>query len=93
MSEPGSKLGGVDEEEMFMGLDADMGRSGRGVEIPEDRAGGSGPLGGVSTNAPPHGGCNVSGGLRLPLGGSEPLNQPSGNTGFKKCQKHVLFLY
>ena len=43
MSEPGSKLGGVDEEEMFMGLNADMGRTGSRVEIPEYGVGGSGP--------------------------------------------------
>ena len=70
----------VDEEEGFLDLDADMGRTGSRVEIPEYGMGGFGPLDGFSNNTPPHGGSNVSGGLRLPLGESEPLNQPSGNT-------------
>ena len=58
MSEPGSKLGDVDEEGMFMGLNADMGRTGSRVEIPDYGAGGSGPLDGVSNDTPPRGGCN-----------------------------------
>ena len=79
MSEQESKLEEVDEEEGFLDLDADLGRAGSRAEIPEYGMDGFGPVDGFSNNTPPHGGSNVSGGLRLPLGESEPLNQPSGN--------------
>ena len=55
------------------------GREWNRAEMQECGVGMSGPLDRGSGSAPPNDGCNVSGGLRLPLGGSEPLNQPTGN--------------
>ena len=73
-------LVGAEGEGVDMVIEDNMGREGSGAEIQEHGGGGSGPPGTGSGSAPPDDGRNASGGLRLPLGGSEPLKQPSGNT-------------
>ena len=75
--EEDGKIHGVAEERLGMVLEDIVGREGDRIEVQEYGLGRSGPLDRGSGSAPPLDGCNVSGGLRLPLGRNEPLNQPS----------------
>ena len=75
--------GGVDGvvEEGVGGGDEDrMGGEGCRPEVQEYGVGRVGPLDRSADFTVPADGSNMSGGLRLPLGKTEPLNQPSGNT-------------
>ena len=79
-SEEEGRVLGVAEERMGMDLEDNMGRERDRVEVPEFGVGRTGVLDRGSNSTPREGGCNVSGGLRLPIPRSEPLNQPSRNT-------------
>ena len=76
-SSQGGKLVGVDEEGVDLDIEGNLGREGSGVGIQEHGVGGSGPLDRGSGSTPPDDGRNVSGSLRLPLGETDNLNQPS----------------
>ena len=74
--------GGVDRvvEEGVGGGDEDrMGGEGRRPEVQEYGVGRGGPLDRSADFTVPADGSNLSGGFRLPMGKTEPLNQPSGN--------------
>ena len=71
---------GVGEEGVGGGDEDRVGREERRLEVQELGVGGGGPLDRSADCTVAPDGSNMSGGLRLPLGKSEPLNQPSGNT-------------
>ena len=87
--EEDGRVRGVAEERVGMVLEYFMGREGDRVEVRESGLGRSGLLDGGSSSAPPGDGCNVSGGLRLPLPRGEPLNQPSRDTRSGHIVTHV----
>ena len=75
--------GGVDgagEEGVGGGDEGCVGREERRLEVQELGVGGGGPLDRSADFTIAPNGSNLSGGLRLPMGKSEPPNQPSGNT-------------
>ena len=78
--EEDGKVDGLAEERVGMVLEDIMGREGNRIEVQEYGLGRSGPLDRGSGSTPPLDGCNASGGLRLPMGRNEPLNQPSRDT-------------
>ena len=73
-------MGDLVQEGAGLDMQDDLGRDGNRPEAQERGMDRTGHLDRGSGSTPPNGGCNVSGGLRLPLEGIEPLNQPSGNT-------------
>jgi len=84
-SEQGGKLGDAGEERKNAVLEDIMGREGNRIEVQEYGTGRSGPLSGGSSSAPRNDGCDASGGLRLPLGRSEP--QPALREHPLPCEK------
>ena len=71
---------GVGEEGVGGGDEGCVGREERRLEVQELGVGRGGPLDRSADFTVAPDGSNVSGSLRLPLGRSEPPNQPSGNT-------------
>ena len=71
---------GVGEERVDRDLEDDLGREGNGAEVQEFGMGRTGPRDRSSDNTTPTDERNAPGGLRLPLGRGEPLNQPSRDT-------------